>query len=309
MGGKWGDVFLAAAQEERAMWIQDASAGSQPASDDERIYVEGGKGLESLSAAVFAAMEEKNFFPDYKNRFNFYMITEDSTGSGYRCHAEAWVSEGGMGETKGGFVSWHHSGTNDNQTYSWFFEGLQPMKMSIVEAHERRYMKMAVAEAVACPGGKDIRGNPIPRVGAVIIGSGGDVLATARRGEPPFGAGDHAEFIVLEKKLQTEDLSQATVYTTLEPCTRPVRSGSKIPCAERLIDRKVKRVVIGMLDPNHEVQGRGRRRLQEAGVEVDLFFQDLEKQILDANKEFTNEFPLDPTRGSFFERIKNFFSP
>ena len=104
-----------------------------------------------------------------------------------------------------------------------------------------------------------------PLVGAVVV-KDGKVLAKAHRGESPKS---HAEFIALEEKLKDETIAEATVYTTLEPCTK--RNPPKISCAQRFVDRKVARVYIGMLDPNPDIRGLGEQLLSEAGIDVQFF--------------------------------------
>jgi pyrimidine deaminase RibD-like protein len=111
--------------------------------------------------------------------------------------------------------------------------------------------------------------NGKPMVGAVVARDGNLLVAT-HRGEIPK---NHAEYIALEIRLPTEILAGATVYTTLEPCTK--RNQPKIPCAARLVQRKVRRVFIGMLDPNPDIQGHGVRVLRDANIEVQFFPPDL----------------------------------
>jgi diaminohydroxyphosphoribosylaminopyrimidine deaminase/5-amino-6-(5-phosphoribosylamino)uracil reductase len=57
----------------------------------------------------------------------------------------------------------------------------------------------------------------------------------------------------------------ATLYTTLEPCAH---HGRTPPCVDAVLEARVSRVVVGLLDPDPQVSGRGVARLEEAGVEV-----------------------------------------
>lgn len=128
------------------------------------------------------------------------------------------------------------------------------------------FMQMALEEAMKCVVDAE-SGPPKPRVGVVVV-KNDVVIAKAYRGEPRANGearlGDHAEFIALEDKLASADLSDAVVYTTFEPCTK--RGVDKTPCANRLVQRRVKRVVIGALDPNPDIRGLGWFTLQDARI-------------------------------------------
>ena len=111
--------------------------------------------------------------------------------------------------------------------------------MAVCET-ETPFMKLAVALARRSRSERDRRTHP--KVGVVVVKKG-RVLATAYRGERK--AGEHGEYTALERKLARRALVGATVYTTLEPCT--TRNHPRVACAKRLIERKVARVVIGLL--------------------------------------------------------------
>jgi pyrimidine deaminase RibD-like protein len=158
-------------------------------------------------------------------------------------------------------------------------ERLETLQTSASGNSDHTFARMAIDEARKSVPESD--GRPHPKVGAVIVKNGG-VLRVAHRGELPAS---HAEYIALEGKLSDEAVAGATVYTTLEPCT--TRTHPKIPCAQRLIERKVARVVIGMLDPDERITGRGQRRLRAAGIVTDFFPSDLMAEVEELNREFT----------------------
>jgi pyrimidine deaminase RibD-like protein len=171
----------------------------------------------------------------------------------------------------------------------------QPSGASAGESEDHKYARLAIEEARRSVSEND--GRPHPMVGAVVVKSG-NILSTAHRGEE---LGNHAEYVALEKRLADSAAAGATVYTTLEPCT--TRNHPKIPCAERLIERKVGRVVIGMLDPDPRITGRGVRRLRSANIITELFPHDLVPEVEELNREFTRSF--DVARGGAVRQHPN----
>ena len=123
-----------------------------------------------------------------------------------------------------------------------------------------------------------------PKVGAVIINNG-KILGYSFRGQ--LGIDDHAEYTLFGKVLNGRDVSGATLFTTLEPCT--VRNKHKT-CTDWIIEKKIKHVYVGMLDPNPEIYNKGCRKLEDAGIRVDYFPQHLREEILNDNSEFINHF-------------------
>lgn len=100
-----------------------------------------------------------------------------------------------------------------------------------------------------------------PLVGAVIVYQG-TIVATGCHLQ--YG-GPHAEVNAL-KNCPEEILAKATMYVTLEPCSH---QGKQPPCSQAIIQSGIKQVVIGQLDPNPLVAGRGQAMIRENGVEVE----------------------------------------
>jgi diaminohydroxyphosphoribosylaminopyrimidine deaminase/5-amino-6-(5-phosphoribosylamino)uracil reductase len=102
---------------------------------------------------------------------------------------------------------------------------------------------------------------PNPFVGAVLVRDG-EIVGEGwheRHGEA------HAEVHAL--RAAGEGARGATLYVTLEPCSH---HGRTPPCADALIEAGVSRVVVGVLDPNPDVNGAGAERLRAAGVQVEI---------------------------------------
>lgn len=126
--------------------------------------------------------------------------------------------------------------------------------------------------------------SPNPLVGCIIVNELGVVIGS---GWHERYGGPHAEINALESVRNREELVNATVYVTLEPCSH---FGKTPPCASALAVLPIKRVVVAMTDPNPKVNGRGIEQLTEAGklVEVGLL-EDEAKQLNEAfiyNKRF-----------------------
>jgi diaminohydroxyphosphoribosylaminopyrimidine deaminase/5-amino-6-(5-phosphoribosylamino)uracil reductase len=128
----------------------------------------------------------------------------------------------------------------------------------------------------------------IPKVGAVIA-VGDTVIGMGHRGTGQPGDDDHAEMVALRGVADRAELAKATVYTTLEPCTPEVRSDPLTCCTELIRQAEVKKVFIGILDPNQGVRGKGLWELQERGIEVELFPPHLARRIRILNDKFIRE--------------------
>jgi len=103
--------------------------------------------------------------------------------------------------------------------------------------------------------------NPNPMVGCVVV-RGGRVVG---EGFHARSGGPHAEVVALGRAGRRA--RGGTLYVTLEPCAHRGRTG---PCAPRVADSGVRRVVVAMRDPNPLVSGRGLSLLRRRGVRVEV---------------------------------------
>ena len=103
--------------------------------------------------------------------------------------------------------------------------------------------------------------SPNPLVGCVVVV---DDRIIGEGWHQKFG-GPHAEVNALETIVDESLLSRATMYVNLEPCSH---YGKTPPCADLIVKKGVRRVVISNRDTSEKVAGKGIERLSSAGIEV-----------------------------------------
>jgi len=120
---------------------------------------------------------------------------------------------------------------------------------------------------------------PNPMVGAVLVYKG---VVIGMGWHHKYGA-RHAEIDCLENVDEAERhlVPESTLYVNLEPCAH---HGKTPPCAERLVQEKVKEVVIANTDPFEQVNGRGIELLKQGGIAVTTGI--LEKEASWLNRRF-----------------------
>lgn len=142
-----------------------------------------------------------------------------------------------------------------------------------------KFMKQALALAESMKG----RTSPDPLVGAVIV-KDGKAISTGYHAEVTT---PHAEAWAISK-IQEKDEDRAkvigsTLYVNLEPCCF-FETKNNPPCTQTIIKAGIKRVVVGMQDPNPGVSGKGFKELIDAGIEVTTGV--LEKEAKKINEVF-----------------------
>ena len=134
---------------------------------------------------------------------------------------------------------------------------------------------------------------PNPAVGAVVVRDGRIV----GEGWHVRAGGDHAEVAALKKA--GKRAAGATVYVTLEPCSKPGRVGA---CTDALIAAKVARVVYAVRDPNPKNRGKAPRVLAQAGIACERFAADAATR--DAAEDLIRGFRKSVTTGLPYVTVK-----
>ena len=136
---------------------------------------------------------------------------------------------------------------------------------------DESYIKLAIEIAKKGDG----KVSPNPLVGCIVVKN--DRILGAGFHEK-FG-GKHAEVNAIEKA--GSNVEGAILFTNLEPCSH---FGKTPPCVDLIISSKIKKVVIGTLDMNPKISGKGVKKLKAAGIEVKVGV--LENECISLNKFF-----------------------
>jgi diaminohydroxyphosphoribosylaminopyrimidine deaminase / 5-amino-6-(5-phosphoribosylamino)uracil reductase len=136
---------------------------------------------------------------------------------------------------------------------------------------DESYIKLAIE--IAKKGMGSVSPNPL--VGCVIVKN--DRIISAGYHEK-YGE-KHAEINAIEKS--KESLEGATLYTNLEPCSH---QGKTPPCVDKIIEKKIKKVIVGTNDMNPLVSGSGIKKLKSAGIDVKVGV--MENECIELNRFF-----------------------
>ncbi|MCE3075526.1 bifunctional diaminohydroxyphosphoribosylaminopyrimidine deaminase/5-amino-6-(5-phosphoribosylamino)uracil reductase RibD [Chryseobacterium gwangjuense] len=118
---------------------------------------------------------------------------------------------------------------------------------------------------------------PNPLVGSVIVHDG-KIIGEGyhhKTGEP------HAEINAINSVKDKNLIPESTIYVSLEPCAH---YGKTPPCALKIKELGFKKVIIGAMDSHDKVNGKGKKIIQDAGIEVVSGI--LEKECIELNKRF-----------------------
>jgi pyrimidine deaminase RibD-like protein len=221
------------------------------------------------------------------NHYPAFVISVDRLKANVRkIEAEINKKTGSRFDERKGYVPMPSNQNNYSKVASGVSEFKRMLKTEIDQSTVHHLMRLAIDN------GKNSiseNGKLSPKVGAAIF-KDGKILGFSFRGQ--FGNGDHAEYTLFERVLKDEDISGATLFTTLEPCTS---RGKHTPCSDWIIKKGIKHVYIGLLDPNPKIYNNGCKKLKAAGIEIDYFPRNLREEIAVDNAKFIEQYYANPS--------------
>lgn len=119
--------------------------------------------------------------------------------------------------------------------------------------------------------------SPNPMVGCVIVHEG----TIIGEGYHQKYGGAHAEVNAIQSVKNEDLLTKSTLYVTLEPCAH---YGLTPPCSDLIVEKRIRRVVVGTVDPFAKVAGKGITKMMNAGIDVTVGI--LENECAGLNKRF-----------------------
>lgn len=150
---------------------------------------------------------------------------------------------------------------------------------------DREFVRMALRLAATAQG----KTHPNPCVGCVLV-KDGNIIG---QGYHPKAGMPHAEVYAL--RAAGLEAQGATAYVTLEPCNH---FGRTPPCSRALVAAGVKKVVVGIVDPNPLVGGFGIETLRKAGIPVATVGGEEERMCEEINEEFMARMRLEALKGT-----------
>jgi ATP-dependent DNA helicase RecG len=151
----------------------------------------------------------------------------------------------------------------------------------------RKFMELALEAMKKSISEPRNDGKASPKVGVVLVSVNGTFLGSSFRGE--MRNGDHAEYTLLDRKFRDKDVTGCYLFATLEPCAPGSRKHPKLGCAERIVNARIKKVWVGIEDPDPTVDRKGIKYLQDSGIEVEMFEEEFQEIIYKDNKEFIKQ--------------------
>ena len=147
----------------------------------------------------------------------------------------------------------------------------------------RKYMLLTYSEMLKSNNFHNNEQYQAPLVGCLLLYSDGTFITSYRDESSVY---KHAENILIHKMDKNKINNQAILFVTLEPCVPFVKRNHLLSCSELIVQSSIKKVCIGMIDPNPNISNKGIQFLMNHSIQVTFFDKDIAKKIIKANKNF-----------------------